>query len=314
MSEYYKPIVKILMLKGKDGDGKGISSISKTGTSGLVDTYTITLTDGTKSTFTVTNGAKGDKGDIGPQGQKGDKGDAGPQGQQGVKGQDGQSIKEIKKTSTSGLVDTYTITLTDGTKSTFTVTNGKGIESITKTSTSGLTDTYTITYNDDTTSTFTVKNGESVKEKCIIDYTVTESAQKVTVNLSEIGNRDDIINSLSNANRISVYMYSAFNTEQSKNEVNANAYIKCSENIIYFKLTTAGINKSYNLLTISIADRVASDLPYFLATTVGNMTHVYGYEFRDLNKRLEGSASYLEIAVNDGFLVPQGTIIKVYVK
>ena len=57
MSEYYrKPIVKILMLKGKDGDGKGISSISKTSTSGLVDTYTITLTDGTKSTVTVTNG------------------------------------------------------------------------------------------------------------------------------------------------------------------------------------------------------------------------------------------------------------------
>ncbi len=164
MSEYYKPIVKILMLKGKDGDGKGISSISKTSTSGLVDTYTITLTDGTKSTFTVTNGAKGDKGDAGPQGQQGDKGDAGPQGQQGVKGQDGQSISEIKKTSTSGLTDTYEISLTDGTKKSFTVSNGKGIKSITKTSTSGLVDTYTITYNDSTTSTFTVKNGDSVKE------------------------------------------------------------------------------------------------------------------------------------------------------
>lgn len=92
MSEYYrKPIVKILMLKGKDGDGKGISSISKTGTSGLVDTYTITLTDGTKSTFTVTNG---------------------------------KEISSIDKTGTSGLVDTYTITFNDGTTSTFTVTNG----------------------------------------------------------------------------------------------------------------------------------------------------------------------------------------------
>lgn len=176
MNEYYrKPIVKILMLKGKDGDGKGISSISKTGTSGLVDTYTIKLTDGTKSTFTVTNGAKGVKGDTGPQGQQGDKGDAGPQGQQGVKGQDGQSIKEIKKTSTSGLIDTYEISLTDGTKKSFTVTNGKGIKSITKTSTSGLIDTYTITYNDGTASTFTVKNGESVKEwETILDYTVSE--------------------------------------------------------------------------------------------------------------------------------------------
>ena len=28
-----------------------------------------------------------------------------------LKGQEGQSIKEIKKTNTSGLVDTYTITI-----------------------------------------------------------------------------------------------------------------------------------------------------------------------------------------------------------
>ena len=76
-----------------------------------------------------------------------------------LKGQAGQSIKEIKKTSTSGLVDTYTITLTDGTKKSFNVSNGKGIKSIAKTSTNGLVDTYTTTYNDGTTSTFTVKNG-----------------------------------------------------------------------------------------------------------------------------------------------------------
>ena len=36
---------------------KGISLISKTGTSGIVDTYTITYTDGTTSTFTITNGS-----------------------------------------------------------------------------------------------------------------------------------------------------------------------------------------------------------------------------------------------------------------
>ena len=76
-----------------------------------------------------------------------------------LKGQEGQSIKKIIKTSTSGLVDTYTITLTDGTTSTFSVTNGKGISSIEKTSTSGLADTYTIRFNDGTTSTFTVTNG-----------------------------------------------------------------------------------------------------------------------------------------------------------
>lgn len=43
--------------------GKGISSITKTGTSGLVDTYTITYSDNTTSTFTVTNGSNGTNGD-----------------------------------------------------------------------------------------------------------------------------------------------------------------------------------------------------------------------------------------------------------
>lgn len=45
--------------------GNGIASITKTGTSGLVDTYTITYTDGTTSTFTVTNGQNGENEFIG---------------------------------------------------------------------------------------------------------------------------------------------------------------------------------------------------------------------------------------------------------
>jgi len=40
-------------------DGKGIVSISKTGTSGLTDVYTILFTDDSVATFTVTNGARG---------------------------------------------------------------------------------------------------------------------------------------------------------------------------------------------------------------------------------------------------------------
>lgn len=43
-------------------DGVGIASIEKTSTSGLVDTYTITLTNSNTYTFEVTNGAKGDPG------------------------------------------------------------------------------------------------------------------------------------------------------------------------------------------------------------------------------------------------------------
>lgn len=119
---------KIVMLKG--ADGAGITDIKKTSTSGLTDTYTITLADGQKHNFDITNG---------------------------------KGISSISKTGTNGLVDTYTITYNDGTTQNYTLNNGKGISSISKTGTSGLVDTYTITYNDGTTSTFTVENGEGLQ-------------------------------------------------------------------------------------------------------------------------------------------------------
>lgn len=69
-------------------------------------------------------------------------------------------IKSIEKLKTSGLVDTYRITLADTTTFDFVVNNGRGISSINKTSTSGLVDTYRINFNDGTGSTFSVANGE----------------------------------------------------------------------------------------------------------------------------------------------------------
>lgn len=54
-----------------DGHG-GINAITKIGSSGLVDTYRITLADKTTYTYTVTNGAPGATGPQGPQGPKGD--------------------------------------------------------------------------------------------------------------------------------------------------------------------------------------------------------------------------------------------------
>jgi hypothetical protein len=69
-------------------------------------------------------------------------------------------IQSIAKLSTSGLADTYRITLADTTTFDFVVTNGRGVSSLRKTGTSGLVDTYTFTYNDGTTGTFTVTNGE----------------------------------------------------------------------------------------------------------------------------------------------------------
>ena len=121
--------------KGLTGDtGNGIASVDKTSTSGLVDTYTVTFTNGNTTTFNVTNGS---------------------------------NISTITKTSTSGLVDTYTVTLTNGNTTQFTVTNAKSITSVTFTGNSGggaqgtpgTYDTYTITFNTGDTTTFTVYNG-----------------------------------------------------------------------------------------------------------------------------------------------------------
>lgn len=56
---------------------------------------------------------------------KGDKGDKGNTGATGATGPTGNGISTITKTGTSGLVDTYTITFTNGDTTTFTVTNGE---------------------------------------------------------------------------------------------------------------------------------------------------------------------------------------------
>lgn len=260
--------------KGEPGvPGVGIVSITKTATNGLVDTYTILLSNNNTSTFTVTNGERGETGATGAPGQPGESGvtsidvvgytedgngntdttirvtyaggttsqfivkvkngingtngqdgangvsiaevnsqgyadagngytennvqivysnastssvkfyakngENGQNGQDGTNGQDGVGIASITKTSTSGLVDTYTITLTNGNTYSFTVTNGAkgdtgatgatgvpgvagvGITNITKTNTNGLVDTYTILYTNGNSTTFTVTNGQN---------------------------------------------------------------------------------------------------------------------------------------------------------
>ena len=101
--------------QGESGaDGVGIESI----TFNNDYTMTIVLTDGTSFTSNSLRGAQGE------QGVQGIRGETGPQGIQGVKGDTGNGIVSITKTSTVGLVDTYTILYTDGTTSTFNVTNG----------------------------------------------------------------------------------------------------------------------------------------------------------------------------------------------
>lgn len=88
----------------------------------------------------------------------------------------GKGIQSIVKTGTSGLVDTYTITYSDNTTTTYTVANGNGISGISKTSTSGLVDTYTISYTNGTSSTFQITNGKPAYQAAVEGgYPGTES-------------------------------------------------------------------------------------------------------------------------------------------
>lgn len=146
-------------------NGKGISSIAKTGTgggtSGLEDTYTITYNDATTSTFKVTNGAKGD---------------TGTPAYVHIRYATVQPTQDSDMTTQpnawmgiySGSSSTAPTHYTDyawyqikGTKGD-TGNQGVSVTSVTLTSGShqpGTLDTYTITYSDSSTSTFQVYNG-----------------------------------------------------------------------------------------------------------------------------------------------------------
>lgn len=100
-------------------------------------------------------------------------------------------IHSIKKLSTSGLVDTYRITLADTTTFDFDVTNGRSITGISKTSTSGLVDTYTITYNNGPASTFTVKNGEKGDKGDNVYVWIKYASQEPTESSHSIGDIPD---------------------------------------------------------------------------------------------------------------------------
>lgn len=237
----------ITLLDGKDGtdgtDGRGIVSIVRTtgnGTSGSIDTYTITYTDATTSTFTVQNGKDGSgftqKGIVASTSAlpsnptAGDAyfvGTAAPYDVyvydatagwtnigaiNGIKGDAGRGIRSIALTTDGGkgANSVYTITYTDDSTSTFNVYNGadgtngtdgakgdpgKGIVSITRTSgngAAGTTDTYTITYTDSTTTTFTVYNGADGSGATItvddeLSETSTNPVQNKVVNACILG-------------------------------------------------------------------------------------------------------------------------------
>lgn len=93
-------------LKGEKGDtgstgatGNGITNITKTSTSGLIDTYTISYTNGNSSTYTIANGKDG------------------RDGVNGTNGQDGQAATITVGTTTTGEAGTNASVTNSGTSS-----------------------------------------------------------------------------------------------------------------------------------------------------------------------------------------------------
>lgn len=119
-------------------DGVGVASIKKVETNGNEDTYEIEYVDGSKSYFLVINGENGEQGIQGEPGKDGHTPEVkiGENGNwiidgvdteisaKGVQGETGNGIEKIELTDTKENMDTYTIIFTDGTTTTFTVTNG----------------------------------------------------------------------------------------------------------------------------------------------------------------------------------------------
>ena len=196
----------------------------------------------------------------------------------------GKVISDVSK-STSGLVDTYTITFNDNSTYVFTVTNGsdgnngKGISSISKTSTSGKVDTYTITYTDNTTSTFTVTNGNDGSSPDIVTSTngwnSTTSDSKVPsekLTKASLDNKLDKV--LGTANRFVV-------TDSSKNVTlkeklgNITLDGKVGSNANYFLYTTTSgevtSKQKIGNITTSGAIGSTSGLP-IVTTTSGVLT------------------------------------------
>lgn len=154
---------------GKDGakgaDGKGIKSFARTsgnGAPGTTDTYTVTYTDNTTSTFAVYNGKDGVDGKDGKDGKDGASGES-------------ITVTEVESSTEDGgenivhFSDGSSVVILNGSKG----SAGRGIKSIAKTGVSGTTDTYTITYTDNTTSTFTVTNGRDGADGK--DYVLTDA-------------------------------------------------------------------------------------------------------------------------------------------
>lgn len=166
-------------------DGVGILSIEKTATAGLVDTYTVTYTDGDTDTFTVTNGT------------------------------DGVGIVSIEKTATVGLVDTYTITLSDGNTYDFTVTNGSGGSGVPEGGTTGQVLAKKSDADGDVEWVNPSGGSDVSSEIASLSAATSELASETTVLASENSTQNSQLGSLSSENSTQASEINSLSTENS---------------------------------------------------------------------------------------------------
>ena len=194
----------IVDCQGEKGDSATIQV--GTVTTGEAGTNASVTNVGTTSdaifNFVIPRGAPGSQG---PQGVQGETGSQGPQG---IQGETGNGISRITKTSTSGLIDTYTIYYTDGTSSTFEVRNGadgQGAGDMTKsvydTNDNGIVD------NAEKVDGFTVARNVLANEytNAQIDNKLTDYARasEIPTNISDLTNDSNYQNGTQVSNAIS---------------------------------------------------------------------------------------------------------------
>lgn len=177
-----------------------------------------------------------------------------------LKGEKGADIASIEKTSTQVLTDVYTVTLTDGKKHTFSVTNGAGIARIEKTGTSGIVDTYTVYLTNNTTQSFNVTNGSSISTinktgtNGLVDtYTVTQTnGNKTTFNVTN-GRGITNVKKTSSSGMIDTYtIYYSDGTTSTFNLTNADA-----SNIVN---SLNDLNKRVTANTTTLAAKASNDI------------------------------------------------------
>lgn len=190
---------------------------------GHTATITITKKDGSYETVQLEDGTRGPEG---------------PRGETGEEGPTGVGISNIAKTSTEGVVDTYTITYTNDESSDFTVTNGyDGFSPLASVSKIG--DTATITITDENgSSSASISDGYTPtasvsKVGDTATITITDESGTTTASVSDgyvqytAGDNITITNNTISAEGTDVYVLDYSDAE-------ANLKAKCLE--IYNKL------------------------------------------------------------------------------